>query len=104
MISSGVAALILCGTHAAWMSYKANDYQFQFDELTKEKKNIDGLRKTLTSNQDKIKKLKADIATLGGSVDVIPEAMAALQVVCIVLMEIMNYGLRITKELINRLF
>ncbi|NOQ37223.1 MAG: hypothetical protein GQ569_15255 [Methylococcaceae bacterium] len=79
MISSGVAALILCGTHAMWMTYKANDYEFQFEELTKEKTNIDSLKKTLTANQDKIKKLKTDIATLGGSVDVIPEAMAALK-------------------------
>ncbi len=79
MVSSGMAALLLCGVHAGWMTYKTNDYTFQFEELNKQKTNLDSLKKTLSGNQDKIKKLKADIANLGGSVDVLPEAMAALK-------------------------
>ena len=79
MVVSGVGALILCAAHAGWMLYKTNDYQFQFDELTAEKKNIDSLKKTITDSQGQINKLNTELATLGGNVDVIPKAMTALK-------------------------
>lgn len=79
MVSSGAAALLLCSAHAGWQVYKTNDYKFQFEELKKQKTSLDGLKKTLTANQKKIKELNVAIANLGGSVDVIPDAMAALK-------------------------
>ncbi len=79
MVGGGLGALLLCSTHAFWMAYLTNDYSFQFNRLTKAEKELKNYRSGASKNRDKLTKLKQQVETIGDNVDVIPNALTALQ-------------------------
>jgi hypothetical protein len=79
MVGSGAGALFLCVSHFTWMLYQTNQYEYEFKQLTRAEKDLKSFRDGMTKNQDELAALKKDIATLGGNVDVIPKALAALK-------------------------
>jgi len=79
MIGGGVAALVLCGTHALWMVYQTNEAAYQFEQLTAAEKNLKTYRKKLTKDQDKLTELQKKVTFIDGNIDLIPNALKGLQ-------------------------
>lgn len=79
MIGGGVAALILCGTHALWMLYQTNEYTYQLEQLAKTEKDLSSYSKGLATNKEKLTILQQQVATIGGNIKVIPAALKGLQ-------------------------
>lgn len=79
MIGSGVAALVLCSSHASWMLYQTNAYQNDLAELNKAKQEMATYSKTVTTNQDQIDKLQKEQTRLTDNTKSIPTAMVALK-------------------------
>jgi len=79
MIGGGVAALILCSSHALWMTYQTNEAVYQFEQLTKAEKDLKSYRDGLNKNRDKLTELQKQVDTIGGNINVIPAALKGLQ-------------------------
>ena len=79
MIGGGVAALILCGSHALWMVYQTNEFTYQFEQLTKADKDLKSYRDGLNKSRDKQTNLQKQVNTIGDNINVIPAALTGLQ-------------------------
>ena len=79
MVGGGVAALLLCGSHALWMVYQTNEATYQFEQLSKAEKDLKTYRDGLNKNRDKLTELRKQVDTIGGNINVIPNALKGLQ-------------------------
>jgi cell division protein FtsB len=79
MVGSGVAALVLCGSHAGWMAYQTQSYQTQTQQLTNIKQQMDGLQASVKTDKEKLEKLQKEQTHLNDNAKSIPKAMAALK-------------------------
>ena len=79
MIGGGVAALLLCGSHALWMVYQTNEAVYQFEQLSKAEKDLKSYRDGLNKNRDKLTELQKQVKKIGSNIDVIPNALKGLQ-------------------------
>ena len=79
MVGGGVAALLLCGSHALWMTYQTNEAVYQFEQLSKAEKDLKSYREGLNKNRDKLTELQKQVDTIGSNINVIPAALKGLQ-------------------------
>jgi len=79
MLGGGGLALALCLSHFTWNLYQRNDYQYQFEVLTKADKDIKAAREGGKETQTQNAKLEKTLTTLRSNVKVIPKMVDALQ-------------------------
>jgi Tfp pilus assembly protein PilN len=90
MVGSGLAALVLCGSHAGWMLYQTHSYQNETTELNKVKQQIDGMRSSLKTSKEQLEKLEKDQKQLTKNSKSIPKALVALKQRPVALLKILS--------------
>ncbi len=79
MVSGGLAAAFLCAAHFSVNWYFKNDYEFKAAELSKLESESGGMSKTIADLRDKIDELEKSVSLMEKNVDLIPDALNALQ-------------------------
>jgi Tfp pilus assembly protein PilN len=79
MASGGVTALMLCLAHFAYFQYQTVENDTKFKDLQKIETVINGMKKTLATDQENSVKLKTTIDKLKSDSEVLPRLIQGLQ-------------------------